>query len=100
MDLPGFICFIWSIIFCIMCIVYKFTTLKEWDIFQPVTEETWRNTPKGLILLPPLLALTWPTSSETFTYEPLPMFFWQRLALLVLGLIVGKFIARAIQSKT
>ncbi len=100
MDIPGFICFIWGVSFCLACILFNFTTWREWDITQPVTDETWRNTPKGIAIVPPIIALVWSTPAEKFTLNPIPTFFWERLLMLALGLIVGTIIAIAIKPKT
>ena len=99
MDMPGLVCFIWGIAFCIACILFRFTTWSEWDVTQPVTDETWRNTPKGLALVPPMIALVWPTSTEKFAFDPIPNFFWERLMLLALGLFVGAIIAYTVKQR-
>lgn len=99
MDALGLICFIWAIAFCIASIIFKVTTWSDWDITRPVTDKTWSDTPKGLLLAPPVFALIWPTADAKFSFDPIPMFFWERLALLLIGLCVGILISRQIKQQ-
>lgn len=99
MDLPGLICFLWGVALCILCIRFNFTNA---EYYRPANEawlEDFWHRPKGLVFLPLFFALGWPTATETFSFEAIPGYFWDRVLALVLGLFVGFFVARAMKAK-
>jgi len=54
---------------------FSFMSWQEWDFTQPVSEDTWRNTPKGLAIAPLIGGLMWPSSTSKFSFEDIPFVF-------------------------
>lgn len=91
MEFAGFICFIWAIAFTIACMPFSFTSWQEWDLTQPVIEDTWCNIPKGLAIAPLIGGLIWPSSTGKFSFEDIPFVFWERCFLTMIGILLGAF---------
>ena len=97
MDIAGLVCLMWGFLFTVACMQFNFTTWHEWDITQQVTEETWNNTPKGLVFVPLIIALFWSAEAGNVSSHNILSIFWERAALMVLGIVAGSFLSRALR---